>query len=212
MRHATILVAILAFVPLTSATAQEPPPVKVGDRVRVTAPDLGRREGTVQLLTTDSLVMRPEYGAWPVQWLTRDSLVMYPEYGGWLVDSVRHMPNRLAIPLASVTRLEVSRGRKSNAGRGAKIGALVLGIPGVIAGLALVGRELCGGLGSCSDVGPEVVVVLGAVGAGTGALIGAVIGYAIRTERWVDLPPDQLRVNLVPQRDGRFGLGLSVRF
>ena len=57
MRHATILVAILAFVPLTSATAQVPPPVKVGDRVRVTAPDVRRREGTVQLLTTDSLVM-----------------------------------------------------------------------------------------------------------------------------------------------------------
>ncbi len=44
MRHATILVAILAFVPLASATAQEPPPVKVGDRVRVTALDLGIRK------------------------------------------------------------------------------------------------------------------------------------------------------------------------
>ncbi len=77
MRHATILVAIFAFVPLASATAQEPPPVKVGDRVRVTAPDVRRREGTVQLLTTDSLVMGPESGIWPV-----------------------------AIPLVSVTRLE----------------------------------------------------------------------------------------------------------
>ncbi len=60
MRHATVLVAILAFVPLTRITAQEPPPVKVGDRVRVTTPDV-RSAGIVQLLTTDSLVMRPEY-------------------------------------------------------------------------------------------------------------------------------------------------------
>ena len=34
MRHATILLATLAFVPLASATAQEPPPIKVG-RVRL---------------------------------------------------------------------------------------------------------------------------------------------------------------------------------
>ena len=86
MRHAIVLLAIIAFVPLASATAQEPPPVKVGDRVRVTAPDV-RSAGIVQLLTTDSLVMRPEY-----------VFVMRPEYV---------TPNRLAIPLASVTRREL---------------------------------------------------------------------------------------------------------
>ncbi len=37
MRHATILVAILAFTPLHSATAQvQQPPVERGARVRVT--------------------------------------------------------------------------------------------------------------------------------------------------------------------------------
>ncbi len=40
MCHATILVAILAFVPLARITAQEPPPVKGGAPVRVTAPTL----------------------------------------------------------------------------------------------------------------------------------------------------------------------------
>ncbi len=104
MRHATILVAILAFVPLASATAQEPPPVKVGDRVRVTAPDV-RSAGIVQLLTTDSLVMRPEY-----------VIVMHPEYV---------TPNRLAIPLASVTRLELSMPGGSQAGQGALYGFLL---------------------------------------------------------------------------------------
>ena len=49
MRHVTILVAILAFVPLTRITAQETPPVKGDDWVWVTALDARRREGTVAI-------------------------------------------------------------------------------------------------------------------------------------------------------------------
>ena len=56
--NSAILIVIMAqFVPLASVTAQTLP-VKVGDRVRVTVPDVGRREGTVWVLTTDSLVLR----------------------------------------------------------------------------------------------------------------------------------------------------------
>ena len=84
MRHATILVAILAFVPLARITAQEPPPVKVGDPVRVTAPDLGIRKqaGSSVALCADTLVMA-----------VSDSTVTFP--------------------LPSVTRPEVSRGQAS---------------------------------------------------------------------------------------------------
>ncbi len=189
MRHTTILVAILAFVPLTSATAQEPPPVKVGDRVRVTAPDLGRREGTVQLLTTDSLVMRPEYG-----------FVMRPEYVA---------PNRLAIPLASVTRLELSMPGGSQAGQGALYGFII----GVFGG-SVVGFAACVGdsYGSYGDF-TSACAVAGAVifGAG-GALVGAIVGSMITGTRWEDVPLDRLRLQVAPQRDGRFALGLSVRF
>ena len=80
MRPITCLVAVLVFAPLTRVTAQEPPPVKVGDRVRVTIPDMGvrNRDGTLRLLDADSLVMRPNGG-----------------------------PSRLVIPLASLTRFEV---------------------------------------------------------------------------------------------------------
>ncbi len=31
-------------------------------------------------------------------------------------------------------------------------------------------------------------------------------------DRWQEVPLDRLRVSVAPQRDGRFGLGLSVRF
>lgn len=37
MRPVTFLVAVLVVAPLTRVTAQGPPPVKVGDRVRVTS-------------------------------------------------------------------------------------------------------------------------------------------------------------------------------
>ncbi len=182
MRHATILVAILSFVPLTSATAQEPPPVKVGDRVRVTAPYVRSREGTVQLLTTDSLVMRPGYGAWPV-----------------------------AIPLASVTRLEVSRGQKSRMGRGAGIGLLGGGLLGYLISSGILARGCTGE--SFLIRSPEACIRVSTVGgAVVGTLLGLMIGRVITTDRWEEVPLDQLRVSFGPQRDGRLGVGASVRF
>ncbi len=41
---------------------------------------------------------------------------------------------------------------------------------------------------------------------------GLAVGAVIMTDRWQEVPLDRLRVNLGPQRDGRFGLGLLVRF
>ena len=185
MRHAPILVTILAFVPLVSATAQEPPPVKVGDRVRVTAPDV-RSAGIVQLLTTDSLVMRPEY-----------VFVMRPEYV---------TPNRLAIPLASVTRLELGMPGGSQAGQGALYGFIIGVFGGSIVGFAACEND------SYVDV-TSACALAGAVifGAG-GALVGAIVGAMISNTRWEEVPLDRVRVSLGPQRDGRFGFGASVRF
>ena len=174
MRHATVLVAILAFVPLASATAQEPPPVKVGDRVRVTAPDLGRRVGTVQLLTTDSLVMRLEYSIWPV-----------------------------AIPLASATRLEVSRGQKSRMGLGASIG--VSG--GVLLGY-LISSGSCSGESFLVPSREACIVVSTVGGAFVGTFLGVVVGTMASTDKWRAVP----LVRVAPQQDGRFGFGASVRF
>ncbi len=56
MRPVTFLVAILAVAPLTRVTAQEPPPVKVGAQVRVTAPhvDIVRYIGTLARIDADT--------------------------------------------------------------------------------------------------------------------------------------------------------------
>jgi len=55
-----------------------------------------------------------------------------------------------------------------------------------------------------------------AVGAAEGAILGTLLGLAIgamaRTDRWEEVPLDQLRVQPVATADGRFGLGVSMRF
>jgi len=109
------------------------------------------------------------------------------------------------IPLASMTALDVHAGRKSRVLRGLIIGAAV-GAP--LSGLALMQADEEG-----SDPGPGEYFLFGAVvgGAAFGA-IGAVIGALVKTDRWEQIPLDQLRVSLTPQRDGQFGIGLSVAF
>ena len=52
----------------------------------------------------------------------------------------------------------------------------------------------------------------GLAGGLLGAGVGAVIGWAIKTERWEEVPLDRLQLNMVPLRDGGFALGVSVTF
>ncbi len=226
MRHATILVAILAFVPLASATAQVP--LRPGERVRVTR---------LPLCPPNTLCVKtPRQSVGTFLAWEADSLV------------VQSNGNSLALPLDSVTKLEVSRGRRLSS-QGAAIGAAVGGgfllyasgnaAAGALgAGLgALLGRSprarmgagiglLIGafsgafiGLASGDDppgflsFTAEEKAALGAfVFGGLGGVIGLIAGTASPGERWEDVPLNRLRVSVGPQRDGRFALGASVRF
>ena len=135
------------------------------------------------MLTTDSLVLRPEYGAWPV-----------------------------AIPLASVTRLEVSQGQKSRMGPGAGIGLLGGGLLGYLISSGTLGRGCTEGGGFLEPTREQCIGLSTVGGAVVGTLLGLVIGAVMTTYRWEEVPLDQLRVSFGPQRDGRFGLGAPVRF
>ncbi len=178
MRPITFLLAILTVAPFASVTAQEqPPPVKVGDRVRVTAVDLRINKRTGVLAAADS-----------------DTLTL----------------DTLRVALASVIRFEVSRGRKSSSvARNAPIGVLLGGGIGALLGGAL-GRVLGGGEDSC----PGCTAGFAGLGAATLGTVGLVVGIVTGSprDRWEEVPLDRLRVSFPPQRDGRFGLGLSVRF
>jgi hypothetical protein len=112
----------------------------------------------------------------------------------------------VSLPLSSVEQLERSRDRHSNAGGGAVIGAVVGGGTGLVLGLLASGDD-----DSFYDVSPgDVMVVtlmLGAVGGGVGALIGA----ASHKERWEPMPlpgrpVSQGRAAAVPR------MGLVLRF
>lgn len=115
---------------------------------------------------------------------------------------------------ASLRKLEVHRGRRSQAEKGAKIGALSLAIPVALLSVAVEGAKDIDCWSDCrSQSGLWLVAVTGgAAGATVGILTGALIGSAFKTDRWdkVGLPPIQVR--LTPQRHGGIGVALSLRF
>jgi hypothetical protein len=101
-----------------------------------------------------------------------DSLVVAAE-----PDSARE-----AIARLDIKKLEISRGMKSNAGRGATFGALLLGFTfGAIVMNGVAESEITDG--------GQILLTLG--GAGIGALvgggIGGLIGSASHREKWDDV-------------------------
>ena len=196
MRHATILVAILTITPFASATAQ----VRSGERVRVTH---------LPICPADLCV-----GPRPVRRLTgvfvayeRDTLMLS---GGPRSD-------QLAVPLTSITKLEVHRGQQPR-------GHTALRAVGGLVSVAALGAAMVGGIGlivhatfnpfdkDLSELELEKDMLRFAVIGGALGMIGGILGARMLVDRWEEVPLDRLRVNLGPQRDGRFGLGASVRF
>ncbi len=114
MRHATILVAILTFVPLTSATAQ----LRPGERVRVTHQPICPA-GTICLGPSPRQRSVGTFLAWKA-----DSLV------------VQSNGDTLSVPVNLVTRLDVIQGQKSSTLEGAVLGLLAGGVAGVAAEIA----------------------------------------------------------------------------
>lgn len=103
-------------------------------------------------------------------------------------DSVRIVKSHrdtVALPLASVTRLESSAGRRPNYGKGAVIGGgvgLAVGL-----GLGAVGNGLAEGLcetpSGCGNLGQSLAIG-GTVGAGVGAGVGVLLAAVFKGERW----------------------------
>ena len=116
----------------------------------------------------------------------------------------------VTIPWSSVNRLEISRGRSTNAWRGLGIGALGGAVTGVILGLAA--GEDCGRSNSfvCFDRGS--LALAGGVGFGViGGVIGLVAGAFRTHENWhmITAPGRVLRITVAPRGAG---LGVSVSF
>lgn len=105
----------------------------------------------------------------------------------------------LPIARSSVSGVEVSNKRHSNAGTGALIGLLGGGAIGAAAGASCEDEWLCPG----PALGGAALGLLGTV-------LGGLIGAFSHSETWQSVYQRQVHVNLVTPVQGR-GLGVGVR-
>jgi hypothetical protein len=192
MRRTILLLGtVWVLIPFGTLRAQEAPRFEPGARLRVSTQDAAVRHfvGTFEGYDGGNIGIRPD-----------------------------HELTLIWVPLASVTNVQSSRGRKSQAWRGALIGLLAGGTFGAFVGAATyeecVQRPGWEGLFDCymypesaSQAAAMGGLTLGLLGAGIGALIGA----STKTDRWQDISLDRVRMSVVPRR-GRFTLGLSMAF
>ncbi len=156
-------------------------PLQPGDRIRVYAPSeyQDRVVGSIWSMERDAILVKNETN---ITWC-----IAYP----------------------TITRLEVSRGRRSGAS-GALRGLLIGGGAGTLVGLVAV-------LSTCNkdDADPLECGYAWdgfAIVASIGALLGTTLGALSPGERWEGVPLERLRLQPLATPDGRFGLAASVRF
>jgi hypothetical protein len=169
---AAILSASLLAVPAQAADL--PATAQPGQRVRIVA----AAPGVFQGVATGTLV---EVGT--------DSLTMVQAEGAVL-----------RLPLLSVTRVEVSQGRRRGTRRGLLFGAAV--------GLAMIPAIMsdedipCGEFDNVHPCSREERKGIAAFGVVFSAGVGAIWGYRKQTEQWRDSPLDHLKVSVRPTRGG----------
>jgi hypothetical protein len=172
--------ALAAVQPLS---AQQPPSLAPGQRVRITAPSAGlnRTAGTVWAVRGRQIILEPDSPR--------------PAWGrsGFQADSLD-----VAVSLDSVRALEVSVGRHGHAGVGAVIGA------------AIVGTGFGISAGSCTGFLCPSPGAVAAVGGFLGGLIGGLVGSGIVTDDWSNVPLGGARIGLIAPRGRRLGLGASL--
>ena len=169
----TSLVFLFSLAVSIDLVAQETSPVVPGDRVRVTVLK-NKIVGTVVTFEADTLVM-----------------------------NVKNRAEPTAVPLASVKRLEVGRGKESNVRRNALIGLVVGAVSGAIG--TCLGEE-----GGDVSTAPNNCILLSVlIGGGLGAGVGAALG-AVKVEQWEEVPLERIRVGVSPHGDG--GLTFTASF
>ena len=108
-----------------------------------------------------------------------------------------------------VTKVEIPWGRKGHARKGFLTGALA----GAMMGALLMAGDseplICFGIGCGPPTTGEKLAFVGFATVAYGA-VGAGIGALIRSDRWVEVPFDRVRVSVGPTR-GR-GVGVSASF
>jgi len=174
-----IAIAVTALLVSPGAACSQEMSVKPGTRIRITELQAGAqpRSGIVVAAVADTVVLKLDNGGATV-----------------------------AFHKATLSRLELSRGRKTNTARGSMIGRIVGVTAGVMAGLVTCD---CSGDAAWTAVSVTGGIIAGGFG---GAAIGGLIGSVYTTERWSELPVDRWRVSAMPGASGSFALTLSLKF
>lgn len=157
----------------------------------------------------DGTPIRIQTTARPGKWITgmavdvaADSLGIVRTRGAVLTRSY----DTLRFARAELQRMEVSQGHKSNAGRGALIGGAVLGGAGLALGISCVGTTSANALvGYEGSAVPIIALTSAALGAGVGALLGALS----HRERW---GAASLGLHTEGEAGGAVSLGVSLAF
>ncbi len=152
------------------------------------------KPGAKVRLTVPTLGLN-ERGGW-VQELTGDTLVAHVD----VMQQGRLRLEMLHVPMSSITKLDVVTGRKGHWLAGAGIGFLFGVVTGAASGDDPSDQWFAYSAGEKAMMG----------GLGFG-LIGAGVGALIKSDRWSEVPLDQIRPRLVAQKDG-VGVGVVLRF
>lgn len=115
----------------------------------------------------------------------------------------------LVIPVASVARLDVSRGMQRRYGRGAVLGLVSGAGLGFFLGLAS-GDDEPGAFMSLT--GGEKAMLLAIPLGLFGLLVGTLIGATVESDIWQPVPLDRIRVGILSQRHGGPVLSASFSF
>lgn len=191
----TSFIAVLLSGAFAGLDAQASPPIAPGTRVRVfiLAPGLpaGKdiKMGTLVALSADTLLLKRVWG----------------------------QPGLLAVSRASITQLEVSLGQKSNVDKYSVRGLLIGAGAGALLGAVIGNGFMCSGSGFFACPEKQTGTSM-AVGAGVGGVLGFLIGTGIgaakgdEPERWEEVPLEQIRVGVSPQRHDGVMLSASFAF
>ena len=127
-------------------------------------------------------------------------------------DSIRLLKDgrreTLAFSTAGVSQVDTTAGRRTRTGKGALLGAGI----GAAAGLALgVAATIEGCSGFCTDPAPGEIAAVSLIVGGIGAAIGALVGSATHTDRWVPASKPRMAIEVAPTiGKRRIGLMLSI--
>jgi hypothetical protein len=115
-------------------------------------------------------------------------------------------------PLASVSRIEVSRGERSRWKAGAVAGFVVGAVGTYVALDRGDSTNPCDHSTNQDAMGQGACIALAAAGGVAGAGLGALVGRLFRSERWEDVPKDRWRVSLGLRPGIRFHVSVALAF